>query len=313
MGERVRSDEVRVQDLESPEAGESPASRRGVRAVASRTSRRRRPRLGLYALLALTIIATDAPLVWMFLSSLKPDTENAAYPPTILPKTVTLANYENLFQISQFGTYLRNSFLVASAATLVTIVVGLTAAYSLSRFRFWFLRGLGELSLFAYMIPPILILVPIARIITGLGLGNNLLALVILYSATLLPFALWVLRSYFNGIPLDLEHAAMIDGCTRFGAFYRVVVPQALPGIISTGIFTFNAAWSEYLFASTLMTSPSKTTLSPGLALLFDQTGVYSWGVLMAGSVLVTVPVILLFIVAQRQLVEGFGEGALKG
>lgn len=261
----------------------------------------------------LVVLAMDAPLVWMVLSSLKPDYETAAYPPTLLPETVTFENYQNLFRISDFGTYLRNSVIVATVATAATLIIGLVAAYALSRFRFRILRGIGEVSLFAYMIPPILVLVPIARIISRLHLANNLIALIILYAATLLPFALWVLRSYFNGIPIELEHAAMIDGCTRFGAFYRVVVPQAIPGVISTGIFTFNAAWSEYLFASTLMTSPSKTTLSPGMALLFDQTGVYSWGLVMAAAVFMTVPVVVLFIIAQRQLVSGLGEGAIKG
>ena len=187
------------------------------------------------------------------------------------------------------------------------------AAYSFTRFRFRFLRGVGELSLFAYMVPPILVLVPIAQILTGLRLSNNLLALIVLYTATLLPFALWVLRSYFHGITVELEQAAMVDGCTRFGAFIRVVVPQAVPGLISTAVFTFNAAWSEYLFASTLMTSPKSLTLSPGLALLLDQTGVYSWGVLMAGSVIVVAPVVVLFVIAQKQLVGGLGEGAVKG
>jgi multiple sugar transport system permease protein len=163
------------------------------------------------------------------------------------------------------------------------------------------------------MVPPILLLVPIARIVTNVGLTNNLFALILLYTATLLPFALWILRSYINGISVELEQAGMVDGATRFQAFRHLIVPQALPGVISTGVFTFNAAWSEYLFASTLMTSPSKITLSPGLVLLLDQTGVYSWGLLMAASVLVVLPVIALFIIVQRQLVSGLGEGALKG
>jgi multiple sugar transport system permease protein len=135
----------------------------------------------------------------------------------------------------------------------------------------------------------------------------------VLYTATLLPFALWVLRSYVNGIALDLEHAALVDGATRAQAFRDIVVPQAMPGVISTAVFTFNAAWSEYLFASTLMTSPGNLTLSPGLALLLDQTGVYSWGLLMAGSVVVVAPLIVLFTLVQRRLVSGLGEGALKG
>lgn len=278
---------------------------------------RRRPlkptRIALYAMLVVVLFLVDAPLVWMATSSVKSDRETAAYPPTIVPRTVTGQNYRNLFKISDFGTYLRNSAVVATGATALTIAIGICAAYALTRFRFRFLRGIGEISLFAYMIPPILILVPIARIVSRAHLTNNLASLTLLYTATLLPFALWILRSYVHGIPIDLEHAAMIDGCTRCGAFYRVIVPQALPGIISTAIFTFNSAWSEYLFASTLMTSPGKRTLSPGLALLLDQTGVYSWGVLMAASVIMVMPVILLFAATQRQLVSGLGEGAVKG
>ena len=273
----------------------------------------RAARVGQYVLLLFIVAASISPLVWMVLTSLKPDMEIISYPPTLLPSSYTLRNYQTLFVISEFATYLRNSVLVATVTTAATLLCGLTAAYALSRFRFRFLQGLGEISLFAYMVPPILLLVPIAQIITRLGLGNNLLALIVLYTATLLPFALWVLRSYFNGLAPDVEQAALVDGASRARAFRDVVVPQTLPGVISTGVFTFNAAWSEYLFASTLMTSPSKVTLSPGLALLLDQTGVYSWGLLMAGSVIVVAPVLVLFTIVQRQLVSGLGEGAVKG
>lgn len=270
-------------------------------------------RLGQYGLLLIVLAIADLPLLWIVLTAFKADREIVAFPPTIIPNTFTLENFQNLFLISPFGSYLANSLVVAVVTTVLTVVLGMFAAYSFTRFHFRFLRGVGELSLFAYMVPPILVLVPIAQILTGLRLSNNLLALIVLYTATLLPFALWVLRSYFHGITVELEQAAMVDGCTRFGAFIRVVVPQAVPGLISTGVFTFNAAWSEYLFASTLMTSPTSLTLSPGLALLMDQTGVYSWGVLMAGSVIVVVPVVALFVIAQKQLVGGLGEGAVKG
>ena len=286
-------------------------SRVGWRAHA--LARPRTGRLVQYVLLVGTVGLTALPLVWMVLSSVKPDRETAAYPPTLWPRSVTLANYQELFRVSDFSSYLANSTFLASATTALTLVLATVAAYALTRFAFRLLRALGELSLLAYMVPPILLLVPIARIVTGLHLANSLPALVIVYTANLLPFGLWILRSYFEGVPIELEHAAMVDGCTRFGAFYRVVVPQAVPGIISTGIFTFNAAWSEYLFASTLLNGGDKMTLSPGLALLMDQTGVYSWGMLMAAAALVTVPVIALFVLAQKQLVSGWGEGALKG
>ena len=297
---------------------EPSEQRRKAGAPSSRLARLRAPgvkpfRAGQYALLGVVLLVTCLPLLWIVLTAFKPDSEIVAFPPTIIPTQVTLKNFENLFRISSFGSYLTNSLMVATSTTILTVTLGMFAAYAFTRFRFRFLRGVGELSLFAYMIPPILVLVPIAQILTGLRLSNNLLALIILYTATLLPFALWVLRSYFYGITVELEQAAMVDGCSRFGAFIRVVVPQAVPGLIATAVFTFNAAWSEYLFASTLMTSPKTLTLSPGLALLLDQTGVYSWGVLMAGCVIVVAPVVVLFVIAQRQLVGGVGEGALKG
>lgn len=270
-------------------------------------------KFGNYALMVFFVLLMASPLVWMFLSSIKTNQESFAYPPTILPETVTFDAYRDLFEVSDFGTYLRNSMIVATVSTVAVIVISLCAAYALSRFNFRLLRSLGEISLFAYMIPPILLLVPIARLVTNLGLANNLIALTLIYTATQLPFGLWILRSYINGIAVDLEQAAMVDGATRFMAFRHVVVPQAIPGIISTAVFTFNASWSEYLFASTLMTSPSRVTLSPGLTLLLDQTSVYSWAMLMAGSVVVVAPVILLFIVVQKRLVSGLGEGALKG
>jgi ABC-type glycerol-3-phosphate transport system permease component len=280
----------------------------------ARAAVRPRPgRLAQYVLLVGTVGLTALPLVWMVLSSLKPDRETAAYPPTLWPRSLTLANYQELFRVSDFSSYLANSTFLATATTALTLLLATVAAYALTRFAFRLLRALGELSLLAYMVPPILLLVPIARIVTGLHLANSLPALVIVYTANLLPFGLWILRSYFEGVPIELEQAALVDGCTRFGAFYRVVVPQAVPGIISTGIFTFNAAWSEYLFASTLLTGGDMLTLSPGLALLMDQTGVYSWGMLMAAATLVTVPVIGLFVLAQKQLVGGWGEGAVKG
>lgn len=266
-----------------------------------------------YALLALVVAVMDAPLLWMILSSLKPDTENAAYPPTFLPQTWTLQEYVNLFKVSDFGTYLGNSLFLAIGATAITLVLATLAGYALTRFRLPLIQPIGEIALVAYLIPPILLLVPIAHVVTVAGLANNRLALLIIYVANLLPFGLWVLRAHFQGIAADLEDAAMIDGCSRFGAFGRVVVPQAVPGLIAAGVFTFNAAWSEYLYASTLLNAPDKLTLSPGLALLMDQTGVYSWGVLMAGSAIMVVPLILFYAFVQRELVGGRGEGAIKG
>ncbi|NBE50711.1 carbohydrate ABC transporter permease [Streptomyces boluensis] len=269
-------------------------------------------RAPLYLCLALVVAVADLPLLWIVLTALKPDAEIIAYPPSFWPGELTFDNFRTLFEISQFSAYLRNSLLVSVGATALTVLLGVCAAYALVRFRIPGLRWVGELSLFAYLVPPILVLVPVAQVVARFGLANNLGALVVLYTATLLPFALWTLRSYFHGLTVELEEAAMVDGCTRFGAFVRVVLPQAVPGVIATSVFTFNAAWSEYLFASTLLADPEKFTVSQGLSLLMDQTSVYSWGVLMAAALVIVTPVLVLFVLVQKFLVGGVGQGAVK-
>jgi multiple sugar transport system permease protein len=193
------------------------------------------------------------------------------------------------------------------------VVLGTLGAYAVVRFKFPFVRWMGEASLAAYMVPSILLLVPLIQIMYAIHLDNNLLSLMLIYTTLLLPFGLWTLRSYFQGISVELEHAAMVDGCTRFGAFIRVVIPQAIPGMIASAIFTFNAAWGEYMFASTLITNPDSLTLSPGLLLLMPSHGIQQWGMMMAASIVMTLPLLVLFILFQRQLVETWGEGAVKG
>jgi ABC-type glycerol-3-phosphate transport system permease component len=267
----------------------------------------------LYALLFLTILVCDLPLVWMVFTAVKPEAEILHYPPTLYPHALSLVNFANLFKVMSFGTYLGNSAVVAVTTTGVTLVLGLFAAYAMVRFEFRFLRAMGELSLFTYMLPPVLLVVPVVQIVISLGLANNLLGLAVVYTAQQLPFALWMLRSYLRGITVELEQAAMVDGCTRMGAFLRVVVPEAVPGLIAVGVFTFNAAWSEYLYASILITTPERLTLAPGLTLFLNFTGPYSWGLLMAASVLATLPILVLFVLAQRQLVGAWGEGAVTG
>jgi ABC-type glycerol-3-phosphate transport system permease component len=162
------------------------------------------------------------------------------------------------------------------------------------------------------MIPSILLVLPVYKIAFNLGMANNLWGLTPIYTALVLPLILWTLRSFFAGIPIELEEAAMIDGANRFQAFWKVALPQAVPGMIATGIVAINIGWSEYLFAATLLTSPENMTISPRLE-SFMGRGLYNWGWLMAGALAVTGPLIVLSGVLQRHLVAGWGAGALKG
>lgn len=294
----------------TPLVGDAYRSRHLTAARASRVSWR----AAQYALLALVSCVMAGPLVWMILSAFKPDTETSAYPPTFLPAHPTLANFGSLFKISPFATFYVNSIIASGTAAVLTIIVSSLAAYAITRFSYRLFEALAGLGLIAYMLPSILVVVPVVEIAQTLHATDSVPAIAVLYTAYFVPFGLWLLRSYFAGIPIELEEAAMVDGATRFIAFRRVVLPQALPGIIATAIFTFSVAWNEYLYASVLLYSPQHQTLSAGLAVfLIGQLDSYSWGVLMAGGTLMTVPVIIMFIFFQRQLVAGWGGGAVKG
>ncbi len=262
----------------------------------------------------LLVLVVVGPLAWAVLSSLKPDAETSTYPPTIWPHQLTLHNYEKLFTVLPFTTFFVNSLMVAFATSILTILLSASAAYSTARFRSAIAEATSAIGLVAYMLPGILIVVPVFAVAQAIHALDSLPALVVIYSAYFVPFGVWQLRSYFSGIPVELEDAAMVDGASRLEAFYMVVLPQALPGLIATGIWTFTVAWNEYLFASLLLYTQSHQTLSIGLStVLVSDNNLYSWGVLMAACTLMTVPVMVIFMVIQRSLVAGLSSGAVKG
>ena len=268
--------------------------------------------VGRYLLVYGVALIILLPFIWVCLSAFKPEQELLRYPPTIFPQTWTLKNFTQFFQATSFHIAMFNSGLIAAATTVLAMAVAAPAAYALARFHSRLFENIARLFIYTYMIPSILLVLPVYKIFFTLGLGNNLWGLAPIYTALVLPLMLWTLRSFFAGIPIELEEAAMIDGATRFQAFWRVVLPQAIPGMIATGIVAINIGWSEYLFAATLLTSPENMTISPRLA-SFMGRGLYNWGWLMAGALAVTGPLIILAGFMQRHLVAGWGAGALKG
>jgi len=266
-----------------------------------------------YVLLVAMVLGMAMPLFWMGLSSLKTEGENLSFPPTIIPQKWTLEHYRLLFGRTQFPLWFRNSLLVSIATVLTSIAVSAMGAYVFSRFRYRFFEVFSRVILFAYMVPNILLVIPVFKIVWSLKLSNSLYGLLLVYNAFLIPYGLWTLRSYFAGIPHEIEEAALIDGCSRWGAFVRVVVPQALPGIISTALFAFNVAWNEFLYASVLLWSSKLMTLSAGVATFMGKQAPDSWGLLMAAGVTITLPVIILFSFMQSFLIAGWGGGAVKG
>lgn len=270
-------------------------------------------RLSFGLLMMLTCTVVGFPLFWMVISSLKSTPEFYLRPPTFLPNEWTLQHYRDLFSQTSFGTYFLNSLIVALGATALSLLVGGLGAYALSRFTYRPIVVFSKLTLLSYMLPEVLIVIPLYVYIVDLGLADTLFALIVSNMAFTLPLALWYMRAYFNAIPVTLEESAMVDGCTRLQALRRVVLPLALPGLVSTGVFAFNHAWNEFLFALVFTSSERNKVLTLGLATWIGQDAIYSWGMLLAAAVMVTIPVLLFYLLVQRQLVVGLTGGSTKG
>jgi multiple sugar transport system permease protein len=268
--------------------------------------------VGRYVLVYGVALLILLPFLWVLLSAFKAESELMRYPPTIMPERWTVRNFIEFFDATSFHVAMFNSGIIAATTTVLAMAVAAPAAYVLARFHNRLFEGIARLFIYTYMIPAILLVLPMYKIFFSLGLGDNLWALTPIYTALVLPLMLWTLRSFFAGVPVELEDAAMIDGATRFQAFWKVVLPQAVPGMIATGIVAINIGWSEYLFAATLLTSPDNMTISPRLA-SFMGRGLYNWGWLMAGALAVTGPLIVVAAFMQRYLIAGWGAGGLKG
>jgi ABC-type glycerol-3-phosphate transport system permease component len=252
------------------------------------------------------------PLLWMLSTSLKPPREVLATPPTLLPAAPTLENFARLLNQTAFVSYFLNSMTVAGLTVLLTMAVGSAGAYSLTRFAFPGRESIARLILCTYMFAPIMIVVPIYILARRAGIVDTHTALVLSYSSFCLPFSLWLLRAFFQSIPLDLEEAALVDGAGRLRALIYIVAPLALPGLIATSIFTFTLAWNDYIFTRILIISDELKTLPVGVQDLFSAA-VVDWGLVMAAGMLITIPALAFFMAVQRHLIAGWGTGGLKG
>ena len=269
-------------------------------------------RLGLYAGAALLALVGAFPLFWMLSTSLKPSGEIFATPPRMIPTRPTLDNFARLFTETSFLTYFRNSATVALTAVLLTLAVSSLGAYGLTRFSFRGRDQVAGLILTTYMFAPVMIIIPFYILVKQLGIVNTHLALVLSYTTFCLPFCLWLLRAFFQSIPLELEEAALVDGAGRGRAVWYVVLPLALPGLIATAIFTFILTYNDFLFSMVLITSEELKTLPVGVNDLFNAT-IVDWGMIMAAGVMITAPAVMFFAAVQRYLVQGWGAGGVKG
>ena len=274
---------------------------------------RRAVRAGLlYVGGAVLLVIGAFPLFWMLSTSLKPSAEIFATPPRLVPAHPTLENFARLFADTAFATFFGNSALVSLATVALTLTVSALGAYGLTRFAFAGRDKVAGLILVTYMFAPVMIIIPFYILVRQLGIVNTRLALVLSYTTFCLPFCLWVLRAFFQSIPLELEEAALVDGAGRGRTVWYVVLPLALPGLIAAAIFTFILAWNDFLFALVLITSDELKTLPVGVNDLFNAT-IVDWGMIMAAGVMITVPTVGFFVAVQRYLVQGWGAGGVKG
>ena len=263
-----------------------------------------------YLAAVVALIVFLFPLYWLFGMSLKTAEEIFAYPPVWWPSAVRFENYLVLFRDGDAKT-IGNSLVIATVSTVLAMFFGTLCAYSIARFR----TGGDNFAMWVLsnrMLPPIVIVFPIFLLYVKLGWVDTYLGLIILYTAFNLPYVIWMMRGYIQDIPLELEESALVDGCTRWGVFRKVVLPMARSGIFATAVFTFVFAWNEFLFALVFITSDSFRTLPVGLAGLI-RGDIYLWGPMMAGSVLAAIPVMVLYTLANRMLVQGLAAGAVKG
>jgi len=271
--------------------------------------------MGWVFMLLLVIFAT-APMLWMLITSFKSQFAALQYPPEYWPSNPTLEHYIRLLSPQndvgrQFLRYMWNSIWVSTLTTIFGVGVAVPAAYAFSRFRFPGRHALFFAVLFRNMFPAVVFLMPLFIMMRWMGLVNTHASLVITYLTFGLPLSIWLLKGFYDNIPVELEQAARIDGCTRFQAFYMVVMPLSAPGIIATAIYSFITAWNEYVYALTFLNDDELLTLPVGLQRFFTEYAT-NWPGLMAASFIMSVPVVVMFLILQKYFVRALTEGAVK-
>lgn len=277
-------------------------------------NRRLLRRAGLYGALFLVMAFTLLPYAWLVVSSFKPSTEIFTRTPSWTLREFTWRNYVWALGPTgaDLGVYFRNTVLAAGATAVITAVLGSMGGYAMARYAFPGRRLLALALLLSPMFqgPPVMI--PFYRILSTLRLLNTIPGLVLVYMSLTLPICIWLMAGFFQGLPRELEEAALVDGCSPFGAFRRILLPLTLPGLAATALYAFVVAWNDYQYALILTSSDRAKTIQLGLSELLTFFGQTNWGGIMASGVLTTLPVVVIFMLIQRVLVQGITAGALK-
>jgi multiple sugar transport system permease protein len=281
----------------------------------ARAGRRRRTwKVATHLLLVPFLVFALFPFYYMALTSLKTNRElyDRQAVPLLIRQGPTLEHYEKLLWDTEFLTWTKNSLLVTVLATAVSVVIGTIAAYALARLRFFGVSSFGTGIFVTYLVPTSLLFLPLAQVVNWLGLGDSKWALVLTYPTFLVPFCTWLLMGYFRTVPKEVEECAMVDGATRVQALLRIVLPIAVPGLVCAVLFAFTLSWNEFIYALTFTSSSDQLTASVGVTSELIRGDIYYWGSLMAGAVLGSVPIVILYVFFLDYYVSGLTAGALK-
>jgi ABC-type glycerol-3-phosphate transport system permease component len=262
-------------------------------------------------ILIITSIIYVFPIYWMAISSLKKEEELYSVTPTFFPHSLSIEYYIRIFRDMEIGRFIFNSVFNSLLATFLVIIISSLAGYALARFSFRLKGVISRFILFIYVFPPILMTIPLYVMYAKIGLINTYIGLVFAYVANNCPLVTWTLKAYFTTIPIDLEEAAMVDGCSRISALARITVPVSLPGITAGAILAFIGCWTDFIFALTFISSRELFTLSVAVADLAAREYI-SWGEVMASSIIMVMPALIFSLYAQKYLIRGLASGAVK-
>ena len=267
-----------------------------------------------YFVLAVILLFLLFPLYWVLITSFKTNMEAYAFPPSFLPQAPTVESYIKLFtENNEFFIYYKNNFIISGVSAALTVLVALLSGYALSRFHFRWNAWIVAAFMSAQMFPMISRLISLYGLMRGMKLINTHAGLTLALTAAMLPFSIMLMSSFFDSVPVAVEESARIDGASRFGVLFRIVVPLVKPGILAVGIYSFLLAWDDYLHAATLIQTDSLRTLSIGIALRYLGELSYDWSLINTISIVGTIPMLLLFFFFQRYMVKGLVAGAVKG
>ena len=266
----------------------------------------------IYSTAFLICVFALGPVLWALSTSLKPDSLIFSQPPQWIPREITLVHYQEVLQNQNMVRFYLNSFLTALWSTGVALVVGVLGAYGFSRFKFPGNRSIMVGIMLTRMLPRVSLIIPFFITLQKLRLYNTRPGLVLVFLVITLPLSLWMLKGFFDSIPYEIEEAAIVDGCSPLGILIKINIPMVLPAIASVGMFIFITAWNEFLFALTMTRGNTLRTISVGLAFYIDEFGI-RWGSLMAASILMSIPAVVVFSIFSKFLIKGLSEGAVKG